>query len=1036
MFRLDVFRISFDVNKAAILRAIIDALRAEFDNLRSTSQKTRAAGNDTESKAEGKYDTRSTEDNYLADGLVRQAHGAAQAGAAYEDFTPPRFGPDSRINLGALVALAVVIFATTVHAQTYTLGMSALTEGPAAGEDAVTLTVAPATAEWTAVANDPWLRVKKGSADGTGSATVFLSFDANTGATRTGSFAIAGQTLTITQAGSTYVGAGLTTLVVAPLAAPENVALDGSGNIYIADTGHDAIKEYNPVTQSLTTLVSTGLNGPTGVALDGSGNVYIADAGNNAIKEYMPVTGGVATLVSTGLTTPESVALDGSGNVYIADTYDNAIKEYTAATQSLSTLVSTGLIAPAGVAVDGSGNVFIADSDDNALKEYKPSTQMVITLVSTGLHFPTSIAVAAGKVYIADTENAAIEEYTLATQTITTPVSSGLGQPVGVAVDGSGNLFIADDGALKEFTETTRALTTLIPRGLQNAYGVALDGSGNVYFADANTGALEEYMGATQDVATLIPSGLAAPIGVAVDGSGNVYIAQSGSNDIEEYTAGTQSLTTPVAVGLENPTGLAVDGSGNVYIADTGSNAIKEYTAAAGQVTTLVSKGLYAPEGVALDGLGNVYIADTGSNAVKKYIAATGRTSTLVSKDLGTPEGVAVDRVGNVYIANTGSSAIDQYTAASGKVTLLVSTGSRYPGGLAVDGSGNVYVADNGGLYSPVTSAIEEMPRAFIDPTNRSEPDSSGTDALPMVVPATTNLTGLFAPTSDQRWLTIGTVTGGVVEFSFTANPGPPRTAYITLLGQPIAITQGVVPPAAGKYTLLLGPMDTSPLVPQGIGYATLTVGEKGGVVMAGKLPDGESFTVTTSILAPGTADCRFSFDETLQYPSILLYKATGSLTGTLAFESGTDADLAGTFTWNKPQQVKGDYPMAFKTNLDVIGSRYLPAAKGSSVLPGFTSGTLMLSDTGALMVSGSTPLDQGVALASSNILVLTDPVRDQLKVTINPSTGVFKGAFLYPIPGRKPKLTDFEGLLFQDQTLGGGFFLGPNGSGRVSLSP
>jgi hypothetical protein len=94
------------VDKAAIIQAIIDALRTEFDTLRSTSQKTRAAGNDAESRAEGKYDTRSTEDNYLADGLARQAHGAAQAGAAYDDFTPPLFGPDSRIDLGALVQLA------------------------------------------------------------------------------------------------------------------------------------------------------------------------------------------------------------------------------------------------------------------------------------------------------------------------------------------------------------------------------------------------------------------------------------------------------------------------------------------------------------------------------------------------------------------------------------------------------------------------------------------------------------------------------------------------------------------------------------------------------------------------------------------------------------------------------------------------------------------------------------------------------------------------------------------------------------------
>jgi hypothetical protein len=94
------------VNKAAILRAIVDAIQAEFDTLRNTSQKTRAAGNDPESKAEGKYDTRSTEDNYLADGLARQALGTAQAGAAYEDFIAPVFGPEARIDLGALVQLA------------------------------------------------------------------------------------------------------------------------------------------------------------------------------------------------------------------------------------------------------------------------------------------------------------------------------------------------------------------------------------------------------------------------------------------------------------------------------------------------------------------------------------------------------------------------------------------------------------------------------------------------------------------------------------------------------------------------------------------------------------------------------------------------------------------------------------------------------------------------------------------------------------------------------------------------------------------
>ena len=68
------------------------------------------------------------------------------------------------------------------------------------------------------------------------------------------------------------------------------MAVDGSGNVYIADTNHNAIKEWNATTQTVTTLVSSGLNNPCGVAVDGSGNVYIADFDNNAIKEWNATT--------------------------------------------------------------------------------------------------------------------------------------------------------------------------------------------------------------------------------------------------------------------------------------------------------------------------------------------------------------------------------------------------------------------------------------------------------------------------------------------------------------------------------------------------------------------------------------------------------------------------------------------------------------------------------------------------------------------------------------------------------------------------
>ena len=120
---------------------------------------------------------------------------------------------------------------------------------------------------------------------------------------------------------------------------------------------------------TVITLVSSGLSYPYGVAVDGAGNVYIADSGNNAIKEWLAASNTVITLVSSGLSWPSGVAVDGAGNVYIADYGNNAIKEWLAASNTVITLVSSGLLAPCGVAVDGSGNVYIADTCNNAIKE-------------------------------------------------------------------------------------------------------------------------------------------------------------------------------------------------------------------------------------------------------------------------------------------------------------------------------------------------------------------------------------------------------------------------------------------------------------------------------------------------------------------------------------------------------------------------------------------------------------------------------------------------------------------------------------------
>jgi streptogramin lyase len=692
-------------------------------------------------------------------------------------------------------------------------------------------------------------------------------------------------------------GGAVTNVVTSGLIFPAGLAADGAGNLYIADALGGTVEKWSAPSGPLTTVVpgSAGLAVPNGIAVDAAGNIYIADFGNGRIAKWN-AGGGLVTLVP-GVSQPVGLALDGEGNVYFSEKDNNSVVEWIVATgqQTIVVPASAGLNAPVGVAVDGAGNIYIADSGNGAIKQWNAATGQLTTLAS-GLAGPWGVAVdGKGNVYATDASAGTLLKINIAFETLGTTaqnVDPGAGTNtvvVGFLPTNSTSVWTASTATSwlhittgtgtggGNVTYTYDANTAVAPRsgtitfdsgatltvtqaGVNYAssfeftgisgttpYKVAADGEGNVYIADTGNLAIEKWTLSTGVLSTLV-SGVGNPQGIAVDGAGNVYFGDDATASVKEWIAATGTVTTLVPNGAALPSEMTLDGAGNLYFVDTLTIGIRKWSPSAGLTTAI---GAVFTGGVTADAAGNLYFPNTLTNALNKWSPITGVATPLTT--ITNQDGVAVDGGGNVYISlNTTSNAVSEWTAATGAVSAFLTGGAANPHGVAVDAAANVYIAETG------ANRVDIFYNGFASTAAVTEPATAGTDALPRVIPANTPLTGANVPTSDQTWLTIGSVANGVVNFSFTTNSsGAARTAHIGVFGQSIAVTQKTNPAQTitfnplGNVTLGTAPFVVTAPTNSGL-KTTLTSNTPSVCTTTGDL--GHLVTVLTSGLCSITA--------------------------------------------------------------------------------------------------------------------------------------------------------------------------------------
>jgi trimeric autotransporter adhesin len=557
---------------------------------------------------------------------------------------------------------------------------------------------------------------------------------------------------------------------------PYGAAVDANGNLYYSDSNNCVVREIvGGVVETVAGNGTCGFSGdagpatsasldfPQGIAIDSSGNLYIADLDNSVIRR-VDSSGNITTYAGTPDTTgfpgngipatsallyaPVAVAVDTTGNLFISDENDNVICRVDAASKIITIVAGTGafgysgdggvataatMAAPDGVTVDSSGNIYIADTENAVIREvFSPANETMPNIITT---------IVGNHTFGFGGDNGPA-------------LSAELSNPAGLFVDSTtGNLWLADywNNRIRLYSPGNNdQITTVIGSGLVSDGGPAtsasfyfprtpaLDPQGDLYVTDAENNRIREVNATSQIISTVVGNGvpcaqptlpcgdgglatnasLFMPRTVTIESSGSLLVADDGDNRIREVDGETGIIATIVGSGnrcgtgagevpwpcgdggpalsasLNDARGAVRDAAGNLYFVDAQDNRVREVDTT-GTITTIAGDG---PDGNAATGCpSNSYTGDGGP---------------AVSATLNCPLGLDMDSQGNLYVADTDNNVIREIDTGTPRIITTIAgngtAGHTGDGGLAtnatlnspdrvsVNGAGNFFISDSG----------------------------------------------------------------------------------------------------------------------------------------------------------------------------------------------------------------------------------------------------------------------------------------------------------------------------------------------------